>query len=163
MRNKFRRRLAEAESFGEIFSLVKRAVEETLGLRRAGLELALMELPNMVGGVHQVGTNTIILNKTIIEALARLVKSRLELNSYIFMVLLHEYIHSLGFLEEEEVREIVRKVIRSILGEDHPAYEMALKPIFELYPELSSLGPGSIGDKAEIVKDFDREGIHYIG
>ena len=162
MREKFKRGLAEAEGFGDIFSLVKKAVRESLGLHRAGLELVLMDLPKAMGALHHVGSNAIVMNKSLLEALAQVVRSRLELNSYVFTVLLHEYLHSLGFIDEEEVKSLVKKVVRDALGEDHLAYHMASKPIFEIYPELQVLGLSGVSGEPRLIKDFDRESAHYI-
>lgn len=163
MREEFRKRLAEAEGFGEIFELVKKAVKRALGLHRAGLELVLMDLPNAVGAFHQIGTNTIIMNRSLLEGLAHLARSRVEVNSYVFVVLLHEYLHSLGFIDENEVGMLVKRVVEETLGENHMAYHMAGSSLYELYPELSMLGPGGVGKETKIVRDFDRESTHYIG
>lgn len=163
MRKEFREKLAGARGFGEIFELVKRSVREVLGLHRAGLELVLMDLPNAVGAFHQIGSNLIVMNRSLLEGLAHLVKNRVEVNSYVFVVLLHEYLHSLGFMDEEEVRVLVKRVVRETLGEDHMAYHMADASIYELYPELKMLGPGEVGKETKLVKDFDRENTHYIG
>ncbi|MEM1676303.1 MAG: hypothetical protein QW095_00435 [Nitrososphaerota archaeon] len=78
MKEQFRKKLADASTFGEIFNLVKKAVKNTLGLHRAGLELVLMNLPNNIGGLHEVGSNTIIMNKTLLEGVIELAKSKIE-------------------------------------------------------------------------------------
>ncbi|MEM3922168.1 MAG: hypothetical protein QXG25_04735, partial [Nitrososphaerota archaeon] len=70
-------RLERAESFGEIFSVVKKAVEEVLGVRRAGLELLLVDLPGEVGAMHQIGSNAIIMNRRHLQALLKSSRSRL--------------------------------------------------------------------------------------
>ena len=162
MKQRFRKMLANAESFGEIFSIVKKAVQEVLGLHRAGLELVLMDLPKAVGALHQIGSNTIIMNKSLLEAFAQIARSRVEVNSYIFSILLHEYLHSLGFIDEAEVRDLSRIVARDSLGESHPAYLMSSKPLFELYPELKIFSSSSVSGEPRLVKDFDRENLHYI-
>lgn len=161
MREDFRKRLAGAESFGEIFSIVKKAVRESLGLHRAGLELILMDLPDPVGAVHKIGSNAIIMNMGLLEAFAQVAGSRLELNSYIFTVLLHEYLHSLGVVDEDEVGLLAAQVVRQVLGEDHIAYQMTVGSIFELYPELRVFRPSGVGEP-RLVKDFDMESAHYI-
>lgn len=163
MKEEFRRKLGEAASFGEIFELVKKAVEKTLGLRRAGLELVLMDLPNNVGAMHEVGSNMIIMNEALLEAFLQVARSRVEVNSYVFVILLHEYLHSLGYVDEEEVRLLVRRIVSEVLGEDHVTYHLASNSLFELYPELQMIGPGRIGRDTKIIRDFDRESTQYIG
>lgn len=163
MGEKFRRELEKAGTFGEIFELVKKAVEKSLGLRRAGLELALMSLPNNVGALHEVGSNFIIMNENLLEAVAQISKSKIEVNSYVFVTLLHEYLHSLGYVDEEEVRMLVKRIVAEVIGEDHIAYYLASTSIFDVYPDLRYIGPGRPGGELKIVKDFDRENTSYIG
>lgn len=163
MIEEFRRKLSEAKTFGEIFELVKKAVKKTIGLHRSGLELVLMDLPNDVGAVHEVGSNMIIMNESLLEAFLHLARSRIEVNSYVFVILLHEYLHSLGYVDEEEVRFMVKRIVAEVLGEDHAAYNLATNSLFELYPELQMIGPGRMGRDTKIVRDFDREDIYYIG
>ncbi|MEM3897403.1 MAG: hypothetical protein QXO04_02175 [Nitrososphaerota archaeon] len=156
-------RLERAESFGEIFSVVKKAVEEVLGVRRAGLELLLVDLPGEVGAMHQIGSNAIIMNRRHLQALLKSSRSRLEINSYIFLILLHEYLHSLGVLDEGEVAALSMKVIKEALGEDHPAYRMAPRKLAEIAEQLIGEDDLISFDDAEIIRDFDTDNSQYIG
>jgi len=162
LRRELRRRLELADSFGEVFKVVKSAVQEVLGVRRAGLELILMDLPDKVGALHQVGSNAIIMNRRYLEALLKSAKDKLEINSYIFSILLHEYLHSLGILDEDEARMLSLRVIRETLGEDHPAYRIAVRGLDKLDSILGQeVGAGEAD--AELVKDFDTDNTQYIG
>jgi hypothetical protein len=163
VREDLRVRLEKAERFGEIFSVVKRAVREVLGVRRAGLELLLVDLPGEIGAMHQVGLNAIIMNRRHLQAIMRSSKSRLEVNSYIFFILLHEYLHSLGVLDEGEVAALSMKVIRKALGEDHPAYKMAPRKLAEIAEQLIGEDDLISFDDAEVIRDFDTENAQYIG
>lgn len=150
-------------SFDAIFRLVKKAVERTLKRHRAGLTLVLNQLPNAVGAYHEVGSNFIVVNRTILDAVAALGKKREELNAFVFSILLHEYLHSLGYLDEGEVRRLVYYVIEENLGKDHIATRMASLGIMEMYPELRQLGEGVFGQEPEIVNNFDTSSMPYIG
>ncbi|MEM1976734.1 MAG: hypothetical protein QXI18_04625 [Nitrososphaerota archaeon] len=163
MGEELRIRLERAESFGEIFSVVKKAVEEVLGVRRAGLELLLVDLPGEVGAMHQIGSNAIIMNRRHLQALLKSSRSRLEINSYIFLILLHEYLHSLGVLDEGEVAALSMKVIKEALGEDHPAYRMAPRKLAEIAEQLIGEDDLISLDDAEIIRDFDTDNSQYIG
>lgn len=154
--------LASASSFDEIFELVKKVVSKRLGMRRAGLGLILMDLPNDVGAFHYIGSNTIVLNRSLLDAISKLSGSKVELNSYIFVVLLHEYLHSLGITDEFHVRTLVESIVREAFGEEHPAMEFVRKPLDAIYPKLRLLGSGSVGEDIEVVKDFDMENARYI-
>jgi hypothetical protein len=157
----YREELEAAEGFGEIFRLVKRAVEERLGLHRAGLSLALVDLPPIILAQHQLGSNLIVMNRGVFEAVRWRAESRVELNSYIFVVLLHEYLHSLGLVDEATVRRRVWEVVRWAFGEGHPALLMASKPLNELYPEVFMVRPER--ERPIVIRDFDEESMPYIG
>jgi hypothetical protein len=157
------KRLSQDMSFDEIFNHVKKAVERVLKMHRAGLTLVLTELPNAVGAYHAVGSNFIVMNRTILDALAALGKSKEELNSFIFSILTHEYLHALGYYDEGEVRRLVYRVTEEIMGKEHIATRMSSIGIMEIYPELSQLGEGRVGREPEIIRDFDTSSMPYIG
>lgn len=161
--NELAERLARNLSFDEIFELVKKTVEKSLRKHRAGLTLVLNELPNAIGAYHEVGSNLIVMNRTILDAVAALGKTKEELNGFIFSILLHEYLHSLGYLDETEVRKLVYHIVEENLGRDHVATRMAGLGIVEIYPELRYLGEGAVGQKPEIIKNFDKSSMSYIG
>lgn len=159
-RSYFVSRLAICSGYGEIFDLVKRAVKEALNLHRAGLLLYLRDMPFNVGAYHRVGSNVIVLNRLLISVMSRLLGSRDEYNSFIFSLLLHEYLHSLGFLDEGEVRRLAYRVCREAFGEDHPTVKMTLEPPMPIIPENYIEVP--LRDDEEIVKDFERTESPYI-
>jgi hypothetical protein len=89
-------------------------------------------------------------------------RNRLEVNSYIFLILLHEYLHSLGVLDEGEVAALSMKVIREALGEDHPAYKMAPRKLAEITEQLTGEDDLISLDDVEVIRDFDTENAQYI-
>lgn len=151
------------DGFDHVFELVKKAVQRSLGIRRAGLTLILAEIPNYIGAYHVVGSNIIVLNKTLLKAVESVAKTKEESNSYIFTVLAHEYLHSLGYGDEGEVRRLVQRVCSENFGEDHYTVKMAWGNFMEMYPQLRLLGPGRTSQEFEVVKDFDRSSMPYIG
>lgn len=157
----FVEQINQANNFNDIFRIVKNVVQAKLGERRAGLSLILIELPGYIGAFHQIGSNSIVMNKTILNAMASLTKSKVEFNSYVFNILLHEYLHSLGHTREEEVSFLVKEITEFAFGPNHIATQMTTKPLFKLYPELTYLGFKKIGEP-EIVKDFDIDSATYI-
>ena len=80
-----------------------------------------------------------------------------------FSVLLHEYIHSLGYLDEANVRSKVFQITKEALGEEHLATQMAANAsefIKHLaYPDVS-WKPEDEG--LELVQGFDRSSVSYI-
>src|SRR3972149_4732065 len=138
----FTLRLENCRDFNEVFELVKYTVERSLGKHRAGLTLVLAELPNYVGAYHIMGSNLIVMNRVLLDAIKAITKSKAELNSFIFSILAHEYLHSIGYVDERDVRLLVRRVSIENFGESHDTVKMAMGDLFALYPQLRGLGPG---------------------
>jgi hypothetical protein len=157
------RRVDRAQSFDEIFALVKRVVEEELGEHRAGLSLVLADMPSTIGAYHPVGANIIVANKSLIKGIQAATKNPKEINAFVFMILLHEYLHSLGYLDEEEVRRVSQRVSSSALGPNHPSVKLASANWLELYPQLQSLSQRSFSKDFEVVQKFDSSSTSYIG
>jgi hypothetical protein len=93
----YRDRLLQVKDFNDAFELVKMAVNEKFKMHRAGLSLILQGLPTSLGAYHILGSNMIIINRRILDIIKKR-KSPEEYNSYLFMVLAHEYLHSFGIV-----------------------------------------------------------------
>lgn len=157
-----RSKLSKARNFGEIFELVKQAVEQVTGMHRAGLGLVLADIPNNVAAFHEVGSNTIVMNRNLLKIVEKVAKSKLKKNSYIFMVLMHEYLHSLGIYDDNEVRRMTKEISSLYLGEGHVASLMAVKPLDEFFPELPKYFFFRDKNKVELIRDFDTSSTKYI-
>ncbi|MEM0482988.1 MAG: hypothetical protein QXM16_08940 [Nitrososphaerota archaeon] len=150
-----------AQDFDSILRVVKRVVEERLGMRRAGLMLIIADAPPGILAYHEVGSNAIFVNRRHLEGWMA-GKSRTETNSYVFVVLLHEYLHSLGILDEVEVRRLVRALTQEYFGPDHIATRVASgePAIGREFIQGVYLGRPR---EPVLVKDFDTENLSYIG
>jgi hypothetical protein len=155
-------KILQLADFNQAFELVKSAVEEKFKMHRAGLSLILQGLPTKLGAYHVLGSNLIIVNKRIL-GIIKIHKSLGEYNSYLFMVLTHEYLHSLGIIDEIQVRKMTYTLLVSLVGEQHIATKMARHQPWDLFPELSLFNDNSFEQKFEIVKNFDRTTQSYIG
>ena len=150
--------LESAKSYGDIFALVKKAVKRSLGQHRVGLMLYLVNLPMKVGAFHPMGTNDIVLNRRLLEAAA---KTEPKWKAYVFSILLHEYLHSLGYADERQVRGLTYRISLDNFGRDHPVVEAAVTgPWVNLSREdFESMGEGM---DLERVPDFERIDSGYI-
>ena len=155
-------KILQLADFNQAFELVKLAVEDKFKMHRAGLSLILQGLPTKLGAYHILGSNLIIVNKRILNII-KIHKSLNEYNSYLFMVLTHEYLHSLGIIDELEVRNMTYSLLASLVGESHMATKMARHQPWDLFPELSLFDDNSFEQKFEIIKNFDRTTQTYIG
>ena len=122
MQDSIIQRYEKATAVNEIFEIVKDAVKESLNRERGGLMLGLSDLGidanGFIGGYHQMGSNAIILNNSVLK---RISKARQDmLKPYAFSVLLHEYLHSLGVLDEARTRLLTFKICSDCFGENHP-------------------------------------------
>jgi hypothetical protein len=158
----FGNKILQLVDFNEAFELVKLAVEDKFKMHRAGLSLILQGLPTRLGAYHILGSNVIIVNRRILNII-KIHKSLSEYNSYLFMVLTHEYLHSLGILSELEVRNMTYNLLSSLVGEHHMATKMARHQPWDLFPELGLFDDNSFDQKFEIIKNFDRTTQTYIG
>ncbi len=153
--------LENLKDFKEIFKFVKRSVKAILNRERAGLMLILADLPLRIGAFHGLGSNAIVMNRRLLEAVKDVTNTKLELNSYIFIILLHEYIHSLGCVDEEMTRRLVYDISIEIFGEDHPATKMAIDGISRVF-EHSKVRSYQDLRSPEIIKEFDSSYNRYI-
>ncbi len=166
MNTNFHARLENAKTLADIFEVVKAAVWESQRKSRAGLMLGLANLGNhpqgFFGAFYPVGSNVIVMNKIPLE---RIKETRPELyKPYIFHVLLHEYLHTLGYLSESGVRQMAYEITREVFGEEHLATKMAKDTtlFFKnfVYPN-AAWQPDDMN--LELVDGFDRGSASYIG
>ncbi len=166
IRTNFHTRLENAKTLADIFEVVKAAVWESQRKSRAGLMLGLANLGNnpqgFFGGFYPVGSNVIVMNKIPLE---RIKETRPELyKPYIFHVLLHEYLHTLGYLSESGVRQMAHEITRQVFGEEHLATKIAKDTTLYfknlVYPN-ATWQPDDMN--LELVDGFDRGSASYIG
>jgi hypothetical protein len=156
-----RRALSAAEGFDDIFEMVKSATERSLKMHRAGLTLVLGDIPNSVGAYHEIGSNAIVMNRNILRIVESM-KSRPKRNAYVFMILLHEYLHSLGYTSDRQVRDLGKEVTDAYLGKNHIAGEMAVRPLDQFFPELDKLSGFRDRGEYQTIHRFDSSSTPYI-
>jgi len=151
--------LDSCENFSCIFEIVQHCVNKFLGMKRSGLSLGITDLPLHIGGFHALSSNVIVLNRKIINAINQYDKK--SVNAYIFHVLLHEYLHTLGMIDEEKVGVITYLISKQFLGEIHPSTLIAKYGISYIFPKLS-IDPQT-NRSITIIEDFDSNDLSYIG
>jgi hypothetical protein len=165
-RKDFGSRLEKTKSIPDIFEVVKAAVWECERMSRGGLMLGLANLGNHPGGFfgafYPMGSNVIVMNKIPLE---RIKETRTELyKPYVFHVLLHEYLHTLGYMSESGVRQMAFEITKEVFGEKHLATMIAANTahffVNLVYPDATW---GADEMKMELVGGFDRECANYIG
>lgn len=150
----------KASDIKAIFEVVKDAVRLTLNESRAGIDLGLMDLGNeerqLLSAFHPVGSNIIVMNKT---PLRRIMETNSQLmKPYTFVVLLHEYLHSLGYLDERTTRTLTHKITKEIFN-GSTITDIA-KDMRKYFPYLLYPGGHPAGSKMEVI---ELDEIDYIG
>ena len=157
-----RQKLASASGFDEVFELVKKAVDQKLGIHRAGLSLVLGDIPNNVGAYHEMGSNAIVMNRNIMKIVWRSTNATERRNAYTFMILLHEYLHTLGFTDDGQVRELSKKITETFVGDGHEAGEMAVSALDKFFPEINQYAMFRDNGSFETIRKFDSSSTPYI-
>jgi hypothetical protein len=152
---KYQRELETAKSYGEVWQIVKQTVESSLDKRRIGMMLFLDDLPLQLGAYHPVGTNNIVLNRSLVEIVEAQEKSKLVVNALVYNLLLHEYLHALGELSEAEVKRTVVAVTKKYFGAEHPATVIARKSPWVLLRNIPVTAVNPYKRVMQIVKDFE--------
>ncbi len=163
----YEKKIKKARSISEIFELVKDIVWEYLDIEQAGLMVGVSDLGyynnGFIGAFYLLNSNMIVINK---RPLGRLLQTNPALyNYYLFHVILHEYLHSVGSEDEEKTRQLVYEISGHYFGENHAITQFASKIekfMHNLtYPETGHVEPKDIN--IEFVKGIDRKNINYIG
>ncbi|MEK6837782.1 MAG: hypothetical protein AABX69_03965 [Nanoarchaeota archaeon] len=162
----FAEKLANAQSLQDIFKFVKETAWKSLKVDQAGLMVGLAELgissQGVLGAYYSPQGNTIVMNKTVMTQLKRRASAELY-NSYCFYILLHEYLHSCGFYNEAENRQIVAAMATQAFGHDHPVTKLAETPaaMLGLLSDAQPQAPDEFGS-VEFVEGIDRSNTNYI-
>jgi hypothetical protein len=164
-----RTKVDTCNSLAEIFELVKQSVKLVLNKHRSGLMLGLANLGmrrgSFVGAFYPVGSNIIVMNRAPFDIALR-TTDKSVFNAYCFHLLLHEYLHALGYADEEQVRDLVHEVCNLTLGKDNPATVMAERGIAFYFPKVTYFSqrvPIPRDIQIELIKDFDKSSTSYIG
>lgn len=158
----YRSRIDKAKGFSEVWEIVKDAVKDSLGEYRVGMMLFLDNLPPRLGAYHPLGTNNIVLNRTLVQVVEDVTKSKQLVNAFVYSLLAHEYLHALGHIPEDTVRHLVYKISKECFGEDHIVTRLAEKSPWALLRGVPLSQIEAPRRVIEIVKDFEKPNQRYI-
>lgn len=124
--------------------------------------LYLARLPNHIGAFHTMGSNGIVMNRNTLDTITHAARSLREINSYVYSILLHEYLHALGYVEERVVRKLVYDVSLDTFGPEHPATQIASKGPSAILPGVVFDSSPNKAPDVEVIPDLERSSQHYI-
>jgi hypothetical protein len=160
--DKFRNSLETAKSYAEVWRIVKGTVEFSLGKRRGSMMLFLDDLPLQLGAYHSIGTNNIVLNRTLVEIVEASISSKRLVNALVYNLLLHEYLHALGEYSEGEVRRMVIAVAQKCFGEEHTVTVIARKTPWVLLKDIPLEAINAPKRVMQIVKNFEETDKYIV-
>lgn len=158
----YRSRLESAANYGEVWEIVKDTVQFSLHKRRNGLMLFLDDLPIQLGAYHSVGTNNIVLNRTLVQIVEATAESKRVVNALIYNLLTHEYLHALGEYSEVDVRQLVYQVAKKCFGEDYIVTVAAKKSPWALLKGIPLETINAPKRVMEIVRDFEKTDRYIV-
>ncbi len=158
----YRSRIDKAEGFSEIWDIVRETVNDYTGEHRGGMLLFLDDLPLRLGAYHPLGTNNIVLNRTLVHKVKTTTKSKKLLNAFVYNLLGHEYLHALGHISEAEVCHLIYEISKECFGEEHTVTRLAKDSPWTLLSDIPLSGKESPRQGIEIVKDFEKQNQKYI-
>jgi hypothetical protein len=154
--------LNNAKDYAEVWKIVKETVEFACGRRRDSMMLFLDDMPLQLGAYYPVGTNNIVLNRSLVEIVEASVSEKSTVNALIYNLLLHEYLHALGEMSEAEVRRQVVEVTEKCFGKQYIATALARRSPWALLKDIP-LGPLNTPKRImEIVRDFEKSGKYIV-
>jgi hypothetical protein len=159
--------LESAKDLPDIFELVKVAVRRSTGMERGGLMLGLADLgggpEGLVGAFYPVATNIIVMNKSPLQRINETDPALYK--PYSFHILLHEYLHTLGIIDETATRRKAYEISAELFGKEHVVTKLAAD-LSRFMPKLVYPIYGwkpSEEYRLELVKGFDRSSTNpYI-
>lgn len=158
-------RILNAKSISDVFEIVKEIVYGYLGAEQAGLMVGVTDLGSFqngfIGAFYSLNANAIIINK---RPLARILQTDPALyNNYLFHIMLHEYIHSIGSYDEAQTRTLVHEISGHFFGNNHILAQLSSN-IEKFMPNLTYpegfIEPQDLN--IEFVKGIDKKNINYI-
>lgn len=160
--DKFRNGLETADSYAEIWRIVKGTAEFSLGKRRGSMMLFLDDLPLQLGAYHPIGTNNIVLNRALVEIVEASISPKRVVNALVYNLLLHEYLHALGEYSEVEVKRMVIDITQKCFGEEHTATVIARKTPWVLLKNIPLEAINAPKRVMQIVKDFEETDKYIV-
>lgn len=154
----FSKQLQSCRTITDVFELVKTVVQKELGTDQAGLMVGLADLgaypQGYVGAFYAPDANTIVLNRKIVEKV-KCENPDLFL-PYVFHVLLHEYLHSIGVFDEDQTRSLTKSICGNL---GHSQVEQFANG--SLFPKILHAEPPQ-DIQIEYISGIDRKNTGYI-
>lgn len=129
--------LIDKSDFSGLFNLVREIIIEKMDRKRPHILLGLIELGfnrgSFIGGLHLGGTNEIFINRSALKVMEEESKPEYY-KAYLFIILLHEYIHSVGVMNELRTRKYTRVIVQEIFDSEHPVTKLAVDGLRKYFP-----------------------------
>ncbi len=156
----------EAVSLPDMFEVVKDLVECELGRHRAGLMLGMVDMGispgGFVGAYFVVGGNAIVVNRQAVAVIRHREPDLVK--PYQFYLLLHEFLHAVGIIDEGQCRSTALTLSLKAFGAEHDVTRLA-RDFGAIFRDIIRPGYGFMPPEdtsIEFVSGFDRGSVRYI-
>jgi len=121
------KRIKDAVSIHELFEIVREIAGDYTGFKRERIKIRWADLSSgrnqLIGAFYNFMNNMIVINTSPVNALNK--KNPDAVNYYLFHILLHEYIHSLGVTNERKTRWLAYRISMEYFGKEHMLTKIA--------------------------------------
>lgn len=162
----YKKQISNSSGIPELFEIAKKITKEYLDADQPGLLVGITDLGSFgngfIGAFYSLNSNMIIINRSPLDRIKQ--TKPILYNQYLFHVILHEYIHSLGFYDETQTRKLVLEISLHFFGEKDVLTQLATN-MEKFIPNLTYPGSEYIPPKdinIEFVNGIDRRNTNYI-
>jgi hypothetical protein len=122
--------------------------------------LFIDDLPLQIGDYYPLGTNNIVLNRSLVDIVEVKLKNRRMVNALVYNLLLREYPYVLEKISEKEARHQVQSAAIKCFGEDHTAKILARKSPWVLLKDIPFEAHLPPKRAMQIVHNFEKSDIY---
>ncbi len=163
MENHYANAIKNASSLSQMLKTVNEIVLRFTGFQRDEILLEIQDLgfsqSGFIGAYYSYSENKITLNASPLRALAE--HNVKLLKYYTFHVLLHEYIHAVGVMNESDARRLTYNISKEYFGEKHVLTKMAQNNLLMRVPivtkaRVKQKQSWDLDTQKELFDEFDR-------
>lgn len=147
-------------NYDSILKDIKKSIRKYLGGDRP-VGLAISYFNPAIGAYWASGGNYIVLNGNIISAMNAVGRSQREKEALVRVLLMHEYIHSLGYEDELVTRNLTNNIIGREVGIDSLEFKISSEGPWKVFPFITEY-PWKSGNNISVVSNFDSDNTDYI-
>lgn len=125
------------EDFSGLYKFISKIVKTILNKEHPKILLGLLNLgfsrEQFIGGFFLEGTNEIYLNRTALNIMKKETSSD-HYKAYLIFLLLHEYLHAIGYLDEHKTMKLTTAILLAIFPKGYMLERLARNGLNQVFP-----------------------------